>query len=125
MARIRNKDLSPGDRNQRRNLLWEVLLLNEIIIYKVVDGREGSDAFFVICNDDNCELLLKDETKTNLKKKGFDIQTPPDVEAKRSVIARNVDRYVTDDSAEDIKNNIENRVRFCHFHLESLRQPFL
>jgi len=65
------------------------------------------NAYFVIANDQTIEMMSK-ECKATFLKHHFEIQDPPEYNAMRTIVIRNVDKQITEFSEEEIKENIEN-----------------
>lgn len=59
--------------------------------------------------EDEVEKLLTDKAKTTLNNIGLDATLPPKVRAQRSIICRQLDVSVGENSAEDLKLDIDRR----------------
>ena len=66
-------------------------------------------AFTGICRTTDANTLLKVETKNKLRKHGIEVQIPQEVRARRTVFLRQLDRFVGAHSAEEIKEEIEEK----------------
>ena len=106
MPKIRIKDHKPNHGN-RKVLLWNKLMHNNLLIYKM---EEPSRNFFVIISSDEViEKLLTPKLKEVLRKDDFEVLTPPQFNANRTLVVKNVDSLITSVDPEDLKNDIERR----------------
>ena len=60
--------------------------------YKIIETKE---AFVLITDNSNMDRLLTDETKTKLVAKGLEILHPPEFDAARTVLIKNVDNTIS------------------------------
>ena len=60
--------------------------------YKIIETKE---AFILITDNSNMDRLLTDETKTKLVAKGLEILHPPEFDAARTVLIKNVDNTIS------------------------------
>ena len=104
MPSVKIKDHIPGP--TRRNKLWECLGVCQVDVWKV---KDGVGAYFVILDKSNCQKLLEENTKTTFKGKSFEIINPPDLNANRTVVVRNLDRQIDEWDEENIKEYITER----------------
>ena len=55
------------------------------------------------------DKLLTSKLKDSLKKDDFEIQTPPEYNAKRTLVLRNIDSLISTVESEELKNDLEIR----------------
>lgn len=99
----------PGKREvleilQGRNRLWLTSLRQIKNGYLAITEFEGE-----------IEKILTDAGRTSLEKIGLEVTVPPKVKAQRAILCRKVDPYIGENSAMDIKNeiNAKNEALTC------------
>ena len=75
----------------------------EAYVNKIVDGK---DVFFLITDNVNMDKLLTEESRMRFRSKGMEIQFPPEYDAARTVILKNVDNIISNMSEEEIERYI-------------------
>ena len=75
-------------------------------VYKIAQSKE---AFWLITDDEQAELILKEDVRQFYKEKGLEIQTPPEYESLRTILVRGVEWYVSEKTEIDIKNFVESK----------------
>ena len=75
----------------------------EAYINKIADGK---DFFFLITDNVNMVELLTEESRMRFRSKGMEIQFPPEYDAARMVILKNVDNIISNMSEEEIERYI-------------------
>ena len=75
----------------------------EAYVNKIVDGK---DVFFIITDNVNMDKLLTEESRMRFRSKGMEIQFPPEYDAARTVILKNVDNMISNMSEEEIERYI-------------------
>jgi len=103
MARIRIKDKDPTS-SGRRAKLWQCFGQAKVTVYKVDDTK---NAFFAIANDETIEKLMSTHCKAIFQNHQFEIQDPPEYNAMKTIIVRNIDRQIIDYEEREIKETIE------------------
>ena len=73
------------------------------MVNKIVGGR---DAFFLIVNNENMDWLLREAVIQDFASKELEISYPPEYEAGRTILVRNVDKTINDLEADAIKTSI-------------------
>ena len=106
MPKLRIKDLWPrvGD---RKKLLWGKLMNLNLLIYSLKEVSRN--IFLLITSDEIVDRLLTNNIRESLKKDDFEVLTPPEHNAKRTIVLRNIDSLITTIENEELKNDIENR----------------
>lgn len=102
MPKIKIKDHSPTASN-RRGKIWEIIGVINAPIYKL---NETSGGFFAIGDDNSIEKLCLSENKEIFRNNSFEILNPPELNARKTVVVRGVDRQIADYTAEEIAANI-------------------
>ena len=77
------------------------------MVNKIVESR---DAFFLIVDQRNMDRLLTDESRERFNANGFTIQYPPEFEAARTVLLKNVDSVIAALPESEISNYIKGAV---------------
>ena len=106
MPRIRIKDNKPRQGN-RKNVLWNKLMQLNLLIFKL--EATTRNAFIIVTSDDILEKLLTEKVKEALAKEEFEVTTPPEYNANRTVVLRNIDSLITEVDQEELKLDIERR----------------
>ena len=104
MPSVKIKDYRPGA--DRRGKVWEILGIKKIDIWKMKDGK---GVFFIIMDKDNCQKLLEEDVKEAFKNNDYEIVNPPDLNANRTIVVRNLDRQIDDWSESSIIEYITAR----------------
>ena len=104
MPSVKIKDNQPGP--TRRNKLWECLGVCKIDIWKMKDGK---GVYFVILDKENCQKLLDTDVKATFKSKSFEVLNPPDLNANKTLVIRNLDRQIDEWDEDNIKQYLMER----------------
>ena len=106
MPKLRIKDLRPrvGD---RKKLLWNRLMNLNLLIYSIKEPSRN--IFIIITSDEIVDRLLTTKIKESLKKDDFEVLTPPEYNAKRTFVLRNLDSLISTVDPEELKNDLEVR----------------
>ena len=95
-----------GRQPRRRARLWEcfggLLGINPT---NIKDGGNGN--YYVIVPQEKIEHIISDESKRKLRDHQFEINTPIEYNAMRTVIVRHIDKVISEYSDQEIINNIE------------------
>ena len=67
----------------------------------------GKGVFYPIINEEDLEEILKEENVNKAKEKGFEIYTPIEYGAMRTVVVKEIDEMIDDYSNEEIMANVE------------------
>ena len=102
MPAIKLRELKPGA--NRHHDVWRLLGERSLCARKVKDG-EG--VYFVIVPDCEIESFLSEENVRFFLRNGFEVKPPPEMEALRTIVIRNLDRQIDHYTETDIQNNIE------------------
>ena len=103
MVRIRVK-ITQHDGASKKDIVWKGLHKAKAFVYKVVQSKE---AFYLITDNEQAELILKDHVKQFWRENGLGVQTPPELVALRTVLVRGLEWCVADKFENDIKSKIE------------------
>ena len=85
-------------------LLMEDLCDAEVFVNRIVENKE---AFFVMTGNRTMDTLLRDTNRQKFAKRGLEIQYPPEHEAARTVLIRNVDSTISALNEQEIRNYID------------------
>ena len=105
MPKIKIRDHRPRSGN-RKKLLWNRLMTLNLLIYKIEDNR---NFFIVVSSNEIIDKILTEQVKDALRKDDFEVTTPPEYNANRTVVIRNVDSIITELDHEELKLDIERR----------------
>ena len=105
MPKLRIRDLRPrvGD---RKKLLWGKLMNLNLLIYSL---KEAGRNIFLLIIFRILDRLLTNNIRESLKKDEFEVLTPPEHNAKRTIVLRNVNSLITTIDNEELKNDLEHR----------------
>ena len=104
MVRLRVKILDHEESSKKKELV-ECISYAEAYVNKIVSDKE---AFFLITDNRNMDKLLGEEVKQSLMARGLEIQHPPEYEAARTVMLKNVDDQIRKLTEGEIASFIEN-----------------
>ena len=107
MVRIRVK-INRHDGTPMKPLLIQSLCDAEVLVNKIVENRE---AFFVITDNRTMDTLLRDTNRQMFAKRGLVIQCPPEYEAARTVLIRNVDSTIRALKEQEIQAYIDKDLK--------------
>ena len=95
-----------GRQQRRRAKLWEcfggLLGINPT---NIKDGGNGH--YYVIVPEDKIEQIIKEESKQKLRDHKFEIHTPIEYNAMRTIIVHHLDKVISEYNDKEIINNIE------------------
>ena len=91
MVRIRVK-INSHDGVTKKPSLIQTLCDAEASVNKIIETKE---AFFLVTDNKTMDKLLKEEIKEIFEGRGLEIQHPPELEAARTVVVRNVDSSIS------------------------------
>ena len=106
MPRIRIRDLNPQQGN-RKTLLWNKLMNLNLLVYTI--KQPNNQTFILITSDEVVDRMLSNQIKEKLKSDNFEIFTPPEYNANRTLVLRNIDSLITGIESEELKNDLERR----------------
>ena len=107
MVRIRVK-IQAHDGTSKKVSLIDCVCKAEAIVNKIIDNKE---AFFLITDSKNMDKLLKDEVRQEFMSKGLEVMYPPEYEAERTVMLKNVDAMIAALSEEEIAQHIAKQYK--------------
>ena len=103
MVRIRVK-INVHDGQPKKPGLIKCICAADAYINKIVESKE---AFFLITDDNSMDVLLSEDSRRKFVSEGFEIQFPPEYEAARTVMIRNVDSVISQMTENEIVQKIE------------------
>ena len=101
MPRIRVKINVHDGKSKKGELVY---CLADAMLNKIVESK---DAFFLIVDQRNMDGLMTDESRERFNANGFTIQYPPEFEAARMVMLKNVDSVIAALPEDEICNYIK------------------
>ncbi|XP_076037769.1 uncharacterized protein LOC143023141 [Oratosquilla oratoria] len=104
MGRINIRETRPSAGQNKRTSIWKLLTKLGIPIQKLFTNGTQHTA---IADDRTIEELAKKTTKTEFAKEGLDIVDPPELDAKRTLIIKQVDGHIHEENTDTIKNELE------------------
>ena len=106
MPKLRVKDLKPriGD---RKKLLWNRLMGLNLLVYSIKDPSRN--IFLIITSDEVIDRLLTANVKESLAKDDFEVLIPPEYNAKKTIVLRNIDSLISTVDSEELNNDLESR----------------
>ena len=103
MVRIRVRIIE-HDGAPKKHFVWEGLHKAKAFVYKVVQAKE---AFYLITDNEQAELILRDHIREFWREKGLEAQAPPELVASRTILVRGLEWCVAEQSEIHLKNKIE------------------
>ena len=97
------RSLQPGEVNTRRNDLYTLFGEQDLLVTGLNDGR---GCYYAKVDERILDRFLSSENRQVFAGQQFLINDPPERNALRSVIIRNIDRHVDDYTREQIIENI-------------------
>ena len=116
MARVKIKYRNPSRKSKLQ--LLEILSSNQVQITKILIIGDGFVTFTL--NDDEAEEIFQDKTRKKLEEKGFSPLQPPELRVKKSVLIFRVDDIILDNSAEEIKEEIQRQNSWITSEIENV-----
>ena len=104
MVHIRVK-IVQHDGTSKKEALWQGLHKAKAYEYKTIEAKE---AFFLVADSEQAELILKDNVRQFLREKGLEVQTPPEHVAMHTVLVKGLEGNTAAKSEEDIKHKIQS-----------------
>ena len=89
-------------------MLIDCICKAEAIVNKIIENKE---AFFLITDSKNKDKLLKDEVRQEFMCKGLEVMYPPEYEAERTVLLKNVDAMIAALPVEEIAQHIAKQYK--------------
>ena len=107
--RVRVRSLRGGTSQQRNDELCQAVFSEGINFSKSIPA--SNDTFVIVCKDDSdVDNLISEKTIMKLKKKDFDLNIPPQLRAKKTIIIKGLDKRVSTNNDEDtLLKEIESR----------------
>ena len=91
-------------RSQRcRPKLWETFGLVGV---NPTELKEGKGVYYAIVKEDRVETVINNESKEVFSQNNFEVHTPIEYEAMRSIIIRHIDKAINDYSDEEVITSI-------------------
>ena len=103
MVRIRVK-INVHDGQSKKPGLIQCICSANACVNKIVESKE---AFFLITDNPSLEALLSEDSRSKFVSMGLEIQFPPEYEAARTVMIRNVDSVISQMTENEIINKVE------------------
>ena len=115
MPSIKINDNCPSeiDKNNtdRKNYLWILITQAYVYVHKLtksLDKHTGDFiAFYIVTNVSNGEKLMTPENVRTFKDSGFELTSPPDRDAQRTIVVGDLDPRIEGYSMSEIKQNIK------------------
>ena len=107
MVRIKVKNLV-HDCTPRKPALVQTLAVAEVWVNKIIETKE---AFILIADNENMDKLMKEENRQKLAARGLEIVHPPEYEASRTVILKNVDSLINAMTEDEIVQSIDKNLK--------------
>ena len=103
MVKIRVK-VTAHDGTSRKPNLINCICQAEVLINKIIESK---DASFLLTDHSNMDKLLRDDVRSKFAEEGLEVQYPPEYEAARTVMLRNVDPVISSKSSQEIIEYID------------------
>ena len=96
--------ITAHDGSSKKGDLIDGICKAEAMVSKIIESKE---AFFLVTDHRNMDKMLKEEVREYLANKGLQIQYPPEYEAARTVMIKNVDSMIAALSEAEIAAHID------------------
>ena len=116
MPRIKIRN-TVHDGSNRRNKLWIIFADISLMVYKMLDTK---DFFIIIVDNLNMEIALRGENRDKFKTNGFEVITPAEYEASRTVVVRGVDIHISNFDADEILTMIRAHPSQTDFKIDKI-----
>ncbi|XP_076054813.1 uncharacterized protein LOC143033360 [Oratosquilla oratoria] len=103
MGRLKLRETRPSTGSNKRGTIWKTLTNLNIHIQRLFSN---GPLHTILADDSTIEELTKKENKTAFSKEGLEIMDP-ELNAKKTLIIKQVDDHIHEKSPEDIKTKIE------------------
>ena len=104
MPSVKIKDNNPTAQ-KRREALYTLFGEKDLLVTGLVDGN---GCFYAKTNEVALDRFLSEDIKLAFENNRFEIVNPPELNALKSIIVRNVDKQVDNFLKDDIIENIIN-----------------
>ena len=98
-------DKQPNQEGRRREL-YTLFGDTNLLVTGLRDSGNGN-TYYAITHENELENFLSEETKEKFNSQGFHIVNPPEFNALKSIIIKNIDKQIEAFTPEEIKDNIE------------------
>ena len=105
MVRIRVK-ITEHDGSSKKPKVATCISAAGALVYKIIESRE---AFILVTDNQGMDSMLSEASRNRFSEQGLELQFPPEYEASRTVILRNVDALIHDMTEAVIVENIPAR----------------
>ena len=105
MVRIRVK-ITEHDGSSKKPKVATCISAAGALVYKIIESRE---AFILITDNQAMDSMLSEASRNRFSEHGLELQFPPEYEASRTVILRNVDALIHDMTEAEIIENTPAR----------------
>ena len=105
MVRIRVK-ITEHDGSSKKPNVATCISAAGALVYKIIENRE---AFIFVTDNQGMDSMLSEASRNRFSEQGLELQFPPEYEASRTVILRNVDALIHDMTEAEIVENIPDR----------------
>ena len=102
MVKIRVK-VTAHDGTSRKPNLINCICQAEVLINKIIESK---NAFFLLTDHSNMDKLYNDDVRSKFAE-GLEVQYPPEYEAARTVMLRNVDPVISSKSSQEINEYVD------------------
>ena len=101
--RIRAKILT-HDGVAQKPRLWEAIGKSNALVNRIVEGK---DAFIMITDCTQMEVLLRPDNKEIFKRHGFDLLTPIEYNTERTILVKGIDSHMSNMTEDQLKSSIK------------------
>ena len=102
MVRIKVKITEKGGSSKKPNVM-RCISAAWALVYKIIESR---DAFILVTDNQGMDSLLSETSRNKFREQGLELRFPPEFEASRTVILRNVDAFIHEMTETEIMENI-------------------
>ena len=103
MMRIRVKIIQHAGTPKKEDI-WQGLHKAKAFVYMIAQSKE---AFWLITDGEQAELILKDSIRKFYEERGLEVQIPPEYGSMRTILVRGLEWYVSEKSEAEIKTFTE------------------
>lgn len=116
MVRVKIKTTNSQD-PRRKNTLLTILSNNDVFPTNIFPVQDG---FIIVSSDEEQEKIFKDKIKEEFSQEDMNPVIPPELKAKKTVIAFNVNAHIYNNSEDDILNELYTHNSFLEGNIDNV-----
>ena len=90
---------------KRKARLWECF---GSIGVNPLNIKEGKGTYYTIVQEENVEVIIDQKSKQKFQDEGFEVHTPTEYNAMRTVVVKNIDQMIADFTDQEVIDRIQH-----------------